>query len=150
MEKYLSELLRSLINQADEALPGKTGQEKEDWVAERLLSYIEVHDAAFFRAVIAFTRLPIPGEIIDGVVDNKLADAWQKRVVSVVCKTAVRLAYGLKLVRDNLTREEVLTPEQEEQFQRAEDALLKPEVVQEVQKSPESKEETPKPVTKKK
>lgn len=142
MNEYLKSLLNGLMDMADEQLPGKTGAEKEAWVVQRLTDYVEVNDQTFFRALLAFTRLPVPAEAVDSIVDNKFTDAWQARLLSIVCKTAVRFAYGLKIVQDNLTRKEEVSPEEEEQFKAAEDALLKAEPKAETKSKVASKTST--------
>lgn len=115
---YLSELLSLLINKADDALPGSTGREKEDWIVDKVNGYIEANDAEFLTALVAYSRLPIQPEQLTRIVDSDLADGIQAKVQGTIIRTAVRLAYGSELVQRYLTRKEDLTAAQEAEFEK--------------------------------
>ena len=124
---YLQDLLGGLIRMADDVLPGKTGAEKEAWATERLTNYVEANDVAFAQVLVDFTRLPVPAGLVEKLLDNSATDAMQKAAIQMVCKTAIRLAYGTEFMKKYVNREADLTEDEKAEFDKVKKELLAPE-----------------------
>lgn len=125
-KNYLIELLTMLIDKADDAIPGDDGTAKENWVADRAENYIEANDEVFIRTLVKFTRLSVPDEIIKKLVDNEMTDGAQKLVVRMVIKTAIRMVYATKYVKQAVDPQAQLSDEDKKALDKVRAELDKP------------------------
>lgn len=123
---YLQELLKMLIDKADDAVPGDDGTAKENWVADKAETYIEANDAEFVNALLKFTRISLPESLVKKIVDNDVTDAAQKMVVRMVIKTAIRLVYANKYVSEAVNRNEQLSDDDKAALDKVRSELDKP------------------------